>query len=59
MYCVYFCLGLLMSRHEESENDFKEKILRNIRITPGTLQNDKSHSESFGLSSSMLIGCEH
>lgn len=48
-----------MSRHEESENDFKEKILRNIRITPGTLQNDKSHSKSFGLSSSMLIGCEH
>ena len=41
MYCVYFCLGLLMSRHEESENDFKEKILRNIRITPGTLQKTK------------------
>ena len=37
-----------MSKHEESENDFKEKILRNIRITPGTLQN-KSHSERFGL----------
>ena len=27
-----------MSKHEESENDFKEAILRNIRITPGTLQ---------------------
>ena len=37
-----------MSKHEESDNDFKEKMLRNIRITPGTLQN-KSHSERFGL----------
>ena len=35
-----------MSKHEESENDFEEAILRNIRITPGTLQK-KGHSESF------------
>ena len=43
-----------MSKHEESENDFKEKILSNIRITPGTLQN-KSYSESFGLKTYLQV----